>query len=211
MRSLARAEVLALQADAVAARREADVVAAKVAAEIARRSSADDGLAGLARREGFGSPQKLVAAATGGSEAEARRLIAVGEVLDASSAGANALGVDAEKSARGDDDSSPLAAAGVRFPTLAAAVDAGRLSVEAAAVIRETLGHVVLNDLERDVVAKAERRLVAVAISVTSLDPELSGKLEPRAASPASACCWSASGIRPWKPPLLSALSRART
>ncbi len=31
----------------------------------------------------------------------------------------------------------------------------------------------------------AERRLVAVAISVTSLDPKLSGKLEPRAASPA--------------------------
>jgi len=31
----------------------------------------------------------------------------------------------------------------------------------------------------------AERRLVAVAISVTSLDPRLSGKLEPRAASPA--------------------------
>lgn len=31
----------------------------------------------------------------------------------------------------------------------------------------------------------AERGLVAVAISVTSLDPQLSGKLEPRAASPA--------------------------
>ena len=31
----------------------------------------------------------------------------------------------------------------------------------------------------------AQRRLVAVAISVTSLDPKLSGKLEPRAASPA--------------------------
>ncbi len=31
----------------------------------------------------------------------------------------------------------------------------------------------------------AELRLVAVAISVTSLDPKLSGKLEPRAASPA--------------------------
>jgi DNA repair photolyase len=32
--------------------------------------------------------------------------------------------------------------------------------------------------------AMAERRLVAVAISVTSLDPKLSGKLEPRAAAP---------------------------
>ena len=31
----------------------------------------------------------------------------------------------------------------------------------------------------------AKRRLVAVAISVTSLDPKLSGKLEPRAAAPA--------------------------
>ena len=33
--------------------------------------------------------------------------------------------------------------------------------------------------------AMAEQRLVAVAISVTSLDPRLSGKLEPRAAAPA--------------------------
>ena len=33
--------------------------------------------------------------------------------------------------------------------------------------------------------AMAEQRLVAVAISVTSLDPKLSGKLEPRAAAPA--------------------------
>ncbi len=41
----------------------------------------------------------------------------------------------------------------------------------------------VLHDLDllRDM---AEHRLVAVAISVTSLDPLLSGKLEPRAASP---------------------------
>ena len=42
----------------------------------------------------------------------------------------------------------------------------------------------VLADL--DLLAElAERRLVAVAISVTSLDPKLSGKLEPRAAAPA--------------------------
>ena len=42
----------------------------------------------------------------------------------------------------------------------------------------------VLDDL--DLLAElAERRLVAGAISVTSLDPKLSGKLEPRAAAPA--------------------------
>ncbi|QYJ06205.1 PA0069 family radical SAM protein [Qipengyuania flava] len=42
----------------------------------------------------------------------------------------------------------------------------------------------VLADL--DLLAElAQRRLVAVAISVTSLDPKLSGKLEPRAAVPA--------------------------
>ncbi|MBX7499853.1 PA0069 family radical SAM protein [Qipengyuania sp. YG27] len=42
----------------------------------------------------------------------------------------------------------------------------------------------VLADL--DLLAQlAERRLVAVAVSVTSLDPKLSGKLEPRAAAPA--------------------------
>lgn len=42
----------------------------------------------------------------------------------------------------------------------------------------------VLDDL--DLLAEmAEHRLVAVAISVTSLDPKLSGKLEPRASAPA--------------------------
>jgi DNA repair photolyase len=42
----------------------------------------------------------------------------------------------------------------------------------------------VLDDIEL-LTEMARRRLVAVAISVTSLDPKLSGKLEPRAASPA--------------------------
>ncbi len=42
----------------------------------------------------------------------------------------------------------------------------------------------VLRDLDL-LVQLAEHRLVAVGISVTSLDPVLSGKLEPRAASPA--------------------------
>jgi DNA repair photolyase len=42
----------------------------------------------------------------------------------------------------------------------------------------------VLDDL--DLLAEmAEQRLVAVAVSVTTLDPRLSGKLEPRAAAPA--------------------------
>ncbi len=42
----------------------------------------------------------------------------------------------------------------------------------------------VLDDL--DLLSKlAERRLVAVSVSVTSLDPKLSGMLEPRAAAPA--------------------------
>ena len=41
----------------------------------------------------------------------------------------------------------------------------------------------VLADLDL-ITQMAEHRLVAVAISVTSLDPRLSGKLEPRAASP---------------------------
>ncbi|MGI9377833.1 MAG: PA0069 family radical SAM protein [Tsuneonella suprasediminis] len=42
----------------------------------------------------------------------------------------------------------------------------------------------VLDDIDL-LAALAERNLVAVAISVTSLDPMLSGKLEPRAAAPA--------------------------
>ena len=47
-----------------------------------------------------------------------------------------------------------------------------------------TKSHRILRDL--DIIEElAARDLVAVAISVTSLDPKLSGKLEPRASSPA--------------------------
>jgi hypothetical protein len=55
-----------------------DAVLAEASAEIQRRSTPDDGAAGLARREGFPTAERMVAQATGGSTAEAGRLIAVG-------------------------------------------------------------------------------------------------------------------------------------
>jgi len=60
------------------ARRDLDAVHSRVAFEIARRSAPEAGPDGFARRQGFGTPARLVAATTGGTNAEANRLISVG-------------------------------------------------------------------------------------------------------------------------------------
>ncbi|WP_448005525.1 DUF222 domain-containing protein [Agromyces bauzanensis] len=59
-------------------RRDADALLARVAAEVARRSGPEFGEVGLAKAQGFHNPVRLVAAATGGSRADAARLVAVG-------------------------------------------------------------------------------------------------------------------------------------
>lgn len=163
--SLPRAELLAVQQRAVAVRREADVLLARVAAEVARRSQPDDGSVGLARREGHQSAQGLVASAAGGSQAEAARLMRVGQVLardaEATRASTNDTAGSAEPSAsgaRGRDD-------GPRFPALAAALRAGRLSVDAGACLADALERVaeVLSDVD---LAKWETEVVTKAIGL---------------------------------------------
>ncbi|TFV96602.1 hypothetical protein E4M00_10970, partial [Leifsonia flava] len=60
------------------AERHLAAVRARVAVEIANRSTPELGRDGLAKQQGYRSPAALVAAASGGSTAEAARLIAVG-------------------------------------------------------------------------------------------------------------------------------------
>jgi hypothetical protein len=74
-------ELLALSGDVARLRSDADALMAQVAAEIHRRSEASDAGAGLAARQGFRSGGELVARMTGGSLAEARRLVVVGGLL----------------------------------------------------------------------------------------------------------------------------------
>ena len=84
---LSRGELLGLSRELAGLRRAVDVALAEVAAEVDRRSTPDDGAAGLSAREGFRSAGELIARVTGGSVAEAQRLIAAGSLLaDAGSA-----------------------------------------------------------------------------------------------------------------------------
>ena len=79
--SLPRAELVALQRVAAAARGAWDVALAHVAGEVARRSRAEDGAGGLARQQGFASPEQFVASVVGGSFGEGAKLVSAGTVL----------------------------------------------------------------------------------------------------------------------------------
>ena len=79
--SLPREELLRLQRLAAEGRRAWDLALASVAGEIARRSSAEDGPRGLARQQGFASPEQLVASMIGAPVSDGRRLVAAGRAL----------------------------------------------------------------------------------------------------------------------------------
>ena len=102
------------------ANRHLDAMAASVAAEIGHRSRRELGHAGLAQRLGARSPEKLVQTLTGSSLREAQTFIRVGDLI-----------------------ATPPADTAPSTPWLvdvAAAVSAGRLSLDAADVIRAGLG-----------------------------------------------------------------------
>lgn len=149
--------LLELSGQVAQLRRDADVLMAQVAAEIRRRSDAADAGAGLAARQGFRSAGELVAQTTGGSLAEAQRLMVAGGLL-----------ADAELAVRGDDAMSGGGGAerggggepgggepggGERIPMegfrleLAAMVREGRIGIDAAALFSGAL--VGLSDSER--------------------------------------------------------------
>lgn len=137
VRGIASAELLALSGEVAQLRRDADVLMAQVAAEIERRSHTADAGSGLAARQGFRSAGELVARVTGGSVAEARRLVLTGELL------ANA---QREASLGGSD---PLASLGevpsadspltVFRRDLALMVREGRVGVDVAALFSRAI------------------------------------------------------------------------
>ena len=161
-------------------RRELDLMLAKVASEQARRSAAQDGPAGMARRNGAPSPRGLVAGQTGGSEFDAGRLIDVGDLLGQAAQG----GVPTPGAGPGPCDDSPEdgdrddergrgetdrdeqgpgeVARGPRFMVLSAAVEAAEVSIEAAAAISRMLTG-VWEVADRAAWHRAERELAAKA------------------------------------------------
>src|SRR5690625_7481972 len=60
-------------------RRHVESVIARLAGEVARRSPVEAGRDGLAKRQGFASPVRMIATATGGAAAEAGRMVSVGK------------------------------------------------------------------------------------------------------------------------------------
>lgn len=98
-----------------------DAAAAVIAAEIRLRSGRELGYDGLAQRMGARTPELLVQQLTGATAREAQTLVRVGGLMSAAS-------------------SSPDADAPFWLRDVAAAVAAGRLSIDAADAIRSGLG-----------------------------------------------------------------------
>ncbi|GAA2034028.1 HNH endonuclease signature motif containing protein [Agromyces tropicus] len=127
-------------ADALATvRRGVDALLARAAAEVARRSGPESGELGLAKAQGFHSPARLVAASTGGSRAEAARLIAVGAATSARSA------FSGER-------------VPARRPHVASALAGGAISLDAASAITTMLDRVAVS-ADPDLIAVAEAAL----------------------------------------------------
>ncbi|MFD4422555.1 DUF222 domain-containing protein [Agromyces sp. NPDC058484] len=104
-------------------RRDADVLLAKLAAEVAQRSSPEFGADGLAKQQGFHNSVRLLAASTGGTTGEAAKLIAVG------------TSTRSRSSLTGERLPS-------KHPAVADALERGDISVDAAAVITGMLDKV---------------------------------------------------------------------
>lgn len=160
---LSALELLDLSNEVARLRRDADVLMALVAAEIRRRSDAVEPGASLAARQGYRSAGDLVAQATGGSIAEAKRLMATGDLLtDAESAvyedDAVVLGGDAAQS----DTMGPNAVGSTpmnRFRVeLATAVREGKIGVDGAALFTAAIAALPDTERTRALLSKALHR-----------------------------------------------------
>lgn len=138
-RALADDDLLAAQRALAVVKQHVDACAAVLAGETVRRSAVDAGLGGLARRQGFRTPEALVRGVTGSTAREATTLVRVGSMLN------DAELIAAAHSGEADGASSDPAAVFrlAKEPWLAAvgtAVAAGMLTIAAAEAIRSGLG-----------------------------------------------------------------------
>ncbi len=130
--------------DAIAQlRRDADAMLVRLAAAVSQRSSSEFGVDGLAKQQGFHNPIRLVAAATGGTTGEAAKLIGVGE----------------STRSRSSFTGERLPA---MHPAVADALEHGRISVDAAAVITGMLDRVWAR-VDRELAMRYEAELVQYA------------------------------------------------
>ncbi|MEO8093936.1 MAG: DUF222 domain-containing protein [Pseudolysinimonas sp.] len=125
------------QRDFAAVRRLVDSGAARVSAELARRSARELGYSGLAQREALRAAEQLIEKLAGVTPGEARAMVRVGELLDDPSV----------------------------MPSVSRAVAAGDLSVLAADAIRSGLGEPT-DDLPASTIADAAELMVDIAINL---------------------------------------------
>jgi hypothetical protein len=133
IKGLGDVALLATQRGLAELRRVIDSRSSAIAGEVAFRSRRELGYTGLARREGFGTAEKLVQSATGSTSREATSLVAVGTLVH-----------DALVAATADPATGELPlGVEIREPWLAAvgaAVAAGELAIEKAKAIKSGLG-----------------------------------------------------------------------
>src|SRR5690554_259941 len=79
--ALSDTELTGIPAALAAARHQLEAREARIAGEIARRSSYDLGYTGLAQKSGFRTPEKLVQHLTGSTQKEATKLVRTGVTI----------------------------------------------------------------------------------------------------------------------------------
>ena len=148
--------------------RQVEALQARCAAELTVRSRSDDG-PGLARSQGFSSPERLIAQATGRRYSDAARLVAVGEVT-------------ARRSSFTGESLPP------RHPLLAAALEAGQICIDAADSIRRFLGSVApgvgRGDLDAAEQILVERAPLVGTDGLARLIKQLEAHLDPDGVKP---------------------------
>lgn len=161
--SLARHDLISTHRVLARMRREIDAMLAYSSAEIAWRSTPDDGQVGLAKREGFRTPEEFVASISGGTNEDARKFIEVGYTMTREER-------DAQRDVNGPEtDPTPLAP---RLLVVRDCVRNGNLSIDAANLITRMLTriwdrHDTL-DLQLSDIERVERMLVERAHGVSA-------------------------------------------
>ncbi len=150
-RGLGDAGLIEAQRTVAEARRYLDACAAVLAGEVVRRSGQEAGLSGLARREGFRTPQALIQHTTGASAREATTLVRAGSMLN---------DVDLAETTGDDGVSETTALAEPWLVSVGAAVAAGALSPASAEAIRSGLGEPGPG-VDADALRSAADRIVA--------------------------------------------------
>lgn len=148
--AMSDADLMAVNDALAAVGRRYQALHARIANGISKRSAPSLGSDGLARKAGFRSPEKLIAATTGGHTAEARRLIQVGDAT------AGRMTFTGER-------------APARHPHVAAALESDRISTDAASAIAGLLDKVACR-AERAALEQAEQTLVEQAEGLSLCD-----------------------------------------